>query len=267
MSCPNCFTGSKLTGEPTGSLTELDGFTAYVASSPNSTGDTQRAVVLFMDAFGLTLINSKLIADNLANALSCDVWVPDIFNGEPIIHADAMRMSTRAGDPRFMEYLRVFVTLLPRIGILYRNRPTAIYVRVTDFLKRLREQKKYSKIGAVGYCYGGGVAARLGTSKLLDSIVVCHPSMINIKHIKAIDIPASWVCAEEDPSFAPAFRNEAEAEFAARKDKENFVDYEFVVYKGTAHGFACRPNLEWPEVKEGYEKGFEQTVKWFDRTL
>ena len=36
---------------------------------------------------------------------------------------------------------------------------------------------------------------------------------------------------------------------------------------GTAHGFAARPNLEVPDVKEGYEKAFQQTVDWFRKTL
>jgi len=36
---------------------------------------------------------------------------------------------------------------------------------------------------------------------------------------------------------------------------------------GTAHGFAARPNLEVPEVKEAYEKAFQQTVDWFKKTL
>lgn len=36
---------------------------------------------------------------------------------------------------------------------------------------------------------------------------------------------------------------------------------------GTAHGFACRPNLAVPEVKEGYEKALEQTIAWFGKTL
>jgi len=37
--------------------------------------------------------------------------------------------------------------------------------------------------------------------------------------------------------------------------------------KGTAHGFAARPNLSIPEVKEGYEGAFEQTVEWLDKKL
>ena len=62
------------------------------------------------------------------------------------------------------------------------------------------------------------------------------------------------------------------------------MDYEFKVYpgklscgflrvmlihilQGTAHGFAARPNLAYPEVKAGYEGAFEQAVQWFKKTL
>jgi len=36
---------------------------------------------------------------------------------------------------------------------------------------------------------------------------------------------------------------------------------------GTTHGFASRPNMEYPEVKEGFEQAFEQTVNWFNKTI
>ena len=36
---------------------------------------------------------------------------------------------------------------------------------------------------------------------------------------------------------------------------------------GAAHGFAARPNLEVPEVKEAYEKAFQQAVDRFKKTL
>jgi dienelactone hydrolase len=39
------------------------------------------------------------------------------------------------------------------------------------------------------------------------------------------------------------------------------------VIPGTVHGFAARPNLSLPEIKEAHEKAFEQTVAWFEKTL
>lgn len=90
----------------------------------------------------------------------------------------------------------------------------------------------------------------------------------------------------DDMSFGPAKQQEAEALLAARTGQPDAVEYEFVQYKGeeawscagnyksmvlfvlgTAHGFATRPNLNLPEVKEGYEKSIEQTVNWFTKHL
>jgi carboxymethylenebutenolidase len=91
----------------------------------------------------------------------------------------------------------------------------------------------------------------------------------------------------EDNNFKPALRNDAEAIFAARKDKPDFIAYEFKDWKGTsrelsplscahgyditctgtAHGFAIRPNQSVPEVKAGYDGALEQTVTWFKKTL
>jgi len=77
-------------------------------------------------------------------------------------------------------------------------------------------------------------------------------------------------------------RLKAEAIFVARKDKASFVPYEFVDYKGefgllsisylthtpgTVHGFACRPNLAYDEIKAGFEGSLSQTVEWFRNTL
>ena len=92
-------------------------------------------------------------------------------------------------------------------------------------------------------------------------------------------------------TFGPNVRANTEAIFAARKDKSDFVDYEFHDYKGTelgfnriynifrltdtlcflrkgtVHGFAARPNLGIPEVKEAFENAFSTTVQWFKKYL
>ena len=85
--------------------------------------------------------------------------------------------------------------------------------------------------------------------------------------------------------FAKPLRDQAEAIFAARKDKPDFVEYEFVDYKGswvvlgsaqiiaqfayagTCHGFATRPNLGIPEVYEAHNAALEQTAAWLSKYL
>ena len=79
VSCEDCTKGFTLPGEPVGSiLSDFDG--AYFTTG-HVEGDTKRAIVLLTDGFGLPLVNCKIVADYLAKTLSCDVWVPDIFNG------------------------------------------------------------------------------------------------------------------------------------------------------------------------------------------
>jgi len=79
MSCPDCTKGDFLPGEPTGSINEeFQG--AYFSPAPG--GElSKRAVLLFTDAFGLPLKNCKIIADEMAKRLECDVWIPDYFKG------------------------------------------------------------------------------------------------------------------------------------------------------------------------------------------
>ncbi|OJA14739.1 hypothetical protein AZE42_03191 [Rhizopogon vesiculosus] len=267
MSCPDCNRGSILEGKPTGLFTEIHGVKAYLASGAHQS----RAIILLSDVFGLPLVNSHLLADKFSKELSCDVWIPDLFDGQPPLDVDGMTqdlMQKRPGIwPLWDKIKFIFMIGLPRIGIFFRSRASVVDPRTTTFIQMIREQRKYEKVGAVGYCFGGSLGVRLASLDIIDSLVVCHPGAVSEAEINAINCPTSWVCAEDDMSFSPTIRNKAEALLEIRKGKGNYVDYEFVDYKGTVHGFACRPHLEFPDVKEAFEESINQTVKWFEKTL
>jgi len=218
----------------------------------------------------LNIPNAKLIADELANQLHCDVWVPDCFLGTPLIPVDAMVLSDRAGVKislwRWIKF--IFTVGIPNIGSFWRNRPSRLDPKLEQFILKLKEEKKYEKIGAVGYCYGGSVAIRFaGRPDLLTTAVICHPGRFTVEDVGNFKIPNSWACAEDDLFFSADLKVKCEAELESRRGKDDFVEYEFRVYKGTAHGFAARPNLDLPEVKTAFEGALEQTVEWFKKTL
>jgi carboxymethylenebutenolidase len=79
MSCEQCTQGYILPGEPAGSM--VNG--AYFAPAPADAAPSglKKAIVLLTDIFGLPLKNSKILADDLAKRVGCDVWVPDFFEG------------------------------------------------------------------------------------------------------------------------------------------------------------------------------------------
>lgn len=83
MACPSCAEGAFLPGEPTGTISS-DFQGAYYAPGPLSDGTatSKRTVLLLTDAFGLPLKNCKIMADDLAKRLECDVWIPDYFAGK-----------------------------------------------------------------------------------------------------------------------------------------------------------------------------------------
>ncbi|KAL4251880.1 AB hydrolase superfamily protein [Abortiporus biennis] len=276
MSCEQCTQGFVLPGEPEGSMVDGAYFHEGPSTTTNTSDDTDSskpkvAIVLLTDIFGLPLKNSKLIADEISNKVGCDVWIPDVFEGKYIVKAEEMEplFPDRAGvGISFLSYLRFALLALPRIHLFYANRPSVVDARAKSFIKKIRETKKYEKVGAVGYCFGGAIAVRIGSDPtVVDSIVIAHPGHISDAQIKDIKVPASWECAEEDMSFKTPQRNNAEAIFAARKDKPDYIDYEFKDYKGTFHGFAARPNLGLPEIVEAYNGALEQTVNWFKKTL
>ena len=64
------------------------------------------------------------------------------------------------------------------------------------FIRKLRAERKYEKIGAVGYCYGGALGIRLGAAHVLDSLVICHPTIHSADGIRDIRVPTAFVCAE-----------------------------------------------------------------------
>ncbi|KAF5389172.1 hypothetical protein D9757_003523 [Collybiopsis confluens] len=260
MSCPDCRKGTILPGEPTGSIAPNG---AYFAPGPS--GTKSRAVILLTDIFGLPLVNSKLLADHFSKKLQCDVWVPDQFNGNPPFGVDSMKFPEKAGDK--LEILPFLVGLIPALPALIRNRPSVVFARDKSFIEALQAEKKYEKLGTVGYCFGGSMALKLAGTDLVNSAVVCHPGPMSEQDVMDIKVPSSWVCAEEDMTFKPKLRQRAEEILASRKGKDEFTEYEFKDYKGTTHGFAARPNLGYPEVKVGYEGALEQVVQWFEKTL
>ncbi|KAF8632410.1 hypothetical protein AX17_004851 [Amanita inopinata Kibby_2008] len=264
MSCPDCINGGTLSGDPIGTISTQN---AYFSPAPNGS-PSKRAVLLLTDVFGLSLKNPKIIADHLAKRLECDVWIPDYFNGNPIFDHKALGPAGPAGLKRtWMDWLKFLLAVVPRIPVYLQNRPSVIDAYLDKFISVIREEKGYEKIGAVGYCFGGSAAIRLAPTGYIQSVVICHPGRFSLEQAKEIKIPTAWLCAEEDAFFKDSLRDQVEALYASRKNTNEYVSYEFVIYKGTTHGFACRPDLSYEDLKQAYEKSLEDTAVWFEKTL
>ena len=121
-------------------------------------------------------------------------------------------------------------------------------------------EKNIKRIEAVGYCFGGLYALLAGSKEhhLVDTIVGCHVSQTNKNHFEQLDVPAAFVCAEEDNQFSNNFRLEVEEILKRKTD----IPSKFLLTKGTVHGFAARPNPDNPIIMKAYEQANDLIVEW-----
>jgi len=266
MSCTYCYKGFVLPGEPKGTMVGQD----YFAAAPNDATQRTKAIVLLTDLFGLPLPNAKIVADHLAEQVGVDVWAPDYFNGKPIV--DANSLEPLEPDRAFvktpwLDVVKYYYKMFTNIPRLIACRPSVADARVHEFIKKIKSEKGYERIGVVGYCYGGSMTGRLGSTGIGNTIVIAHPSGLSQSQTRAIKVPSSWALAEDDYYFKVKDVEATRAILKEQEEKPDHVDYETTVYRGTAHGFGLRPNLEVPEAKAAYEGALDQTVAWFKKTL
>jgi dienelactone hydrolase len=192
MSCPACFTGTKHEhGTTKGTIEPLYGLPTYITTPPSNT--TPESTILFLtDAFGLKLINSKLLADHYAAETGCKVLMPDILPGggaspayigkiavltEPVGWTDLWGQLNRiwAGAQ--------FVPLM--VGFRYRATAPKVYPRMLEYARAVR--KDLPAGGKIGVCWGGYGSTMLcietredgEEESLIDAQFCAHPSKLD----------------------------------------------------------------------------------------
>lgn len=218
--------------------------------------------MLFSDIFGLALNNPKVLADELAKALRVDVWAPDLFAGKPPVRVDELAPHTSpvpgSAKKTLWQQLKWYSFILRKAPKLKHFRPEIVDPTVKQFLQKIKQQYGYERIGVVGYCFGGSLALRLSSTDLIQGAVIAHPGGAPLELVNAIKMPTVWLCAEEDAYFSSEERDAAARAMASRESPP----HELIVYPGTTHGFAARPALQYPQVKDAFEKSFAKTVEF-----
>jgi carboxymethylenebutenolidase len=133
------------------------------------------------------------------------------------------------------------------------------FAAAAAFLKSRPESS--GKIGAVGFCYGGGVvnylATRLGSE--LSAGVPFYGSAPNVEDVPKIMAPLMIQSAEYDPRINASWPAFEEALKAAN------VKYERYLYPGTQHGFH---NDTTPRYDAAAAKlAWDRTVAFFNRNV
>jgi dienelactone hydrolase len=121
-------------------------------------------------------------------------------------------------------------------GELYKNIPVAKgrFLAALEFLKK-QESVDAENIGAIGYCFGGGVVlamARMGVD--LKGVVSFHGSLATQTPAKEGDVKARVLVCH---GAADAFSTKEEITAIKKEMRDAKVDFTFKAYPGAKHSF------------------------------
>lgn len=296
MSCPDCFRGSvhDHKGQAKGQESELHGRKVYIAAPTSSSSNS--TIVFFTDAFGLGLINNKILADRYARESGHRVVVPDVMPAPPPPPELMGKMEDLLQPDKPTAWYDVLGWLKKAYLIFYiaskmvpfmikaaPNKP-ASWNACLSFARAVKQDlPSGGKLGVIGHCWGGYPATNLcvepavegASERLVDASFVAHPSGLKLPdHVIAavtkFKVPYSAAFATND-MVMPV--KDQEGTIAALNKQcgpgkgENGFNYEVRMYEGAYHGFAVRtkPGDEVGEKAE--EEAAQQAVEWFKKWL
>lgn len=190
---PCCLQGFEWEGTPTGRVEKLASLNTYVAGTNPAV-----AILIIHDLLGWTFPNIRLLADHYAKEINATVYIPDFLGGEVLPFEPLV-----AG--RWDE--------VDIAGCLQRNSRDIREPEIFEFARTLRAWG-YEKVGAVGFCYGGWAAFRLGAKEhakengeggggngIVNCISVGHPSLLKKEDIDGLGVPVQVLAPERDVVF------------------------------------------------------------------
>ncbi|KAK3328109.1 Alpha/Beta hydrolase protein [Cercophora scortea] len=258
-----CLKAFEWDGTPSGTETTIPGTSqpAYVVTGSGSTNpDAGPAILMVHDLFGWTFPNNRLLADHYAREMGAAVYLPDFFVGEVVPFEPLL-----AG--RFEE--------LDLAGWLARNGRAVREPEIFTYARALRG--KHTRLGAVGFCYGGWAVFRLGAASskvedvegeggdrsLVDAISAGHPSMLTKEDIEGLAVPMQMLAPEIDEAYSP----ELKAFTFTTLQRAGQAPWEYLHFPGAEHGCLARGDALKKGEREAMVRGKNAVVAWMSQHL
>ncbi|KAJ3094717.1 hypothetical protein HDU97_007644 [Phlyctochytrium planicorne] len=239
-------------------MTTVGGVEAYFAKSET---ETDRYVILWTDVFGYKNPNARLIADSIAKGgINC--LIPDILHGDPVSYENLESLGKKPKTlwQRLGQGLKTMVVAPGFIGWILKHNDALTLPVINAVLDDVKQNRKASKIGVLGYCFGGRYAVlNGGDDPRVDCFVGCHASQVSIpKDIEAVKKPGLFLCADNDHLLTQSQLNTIRT-IAQRDGKDITVK----VFENTLHGFAIRGNEDDEPTRKARDQATNDTVAFF----
>ncbi|KAK4689812.1 hypothetical protein P7C73_g301, partial [Tremellales sp. Uapishka_1] len=271
---PCCVKGHELIGTPRGIIEPISPTRTvgryHTKPSNGEIVDDKTALVIFYDAFGFNLPNSKILADTYADKLGLNVYVVDYIPSplphkvvDGVVPSYPQEHAQKSYFTRFKDFLGM-LWIIPYIPGVMNGRILPLVKQGVDEIKH----EGYERIGAVGYCRGGSMIIHLlstGDASPLECGVICHPGPESKAVFGGITKPTLWACASEDSFFNEKLREDIRQTLGGKQ--ADGVEFHMEVYPETTHGFAARPNFDHEPTKKAFEQVGEESVAFLKKHL
>ncbi|PHH72379.1 hypothetical protein CDD80_4579 [Ophiocordyceps camponoti-rufipedis] len=226
-----------------GSYVDVGGYRSYVTGPEDAT----KALIVIYDIFGYfeqTLQGADILAYGSEHKYR--VFMPDWFRGKPC-PIEWYPPDTKEKEKNLGEFFSSYP-------------PPNTAAHIPAYVGAVKEKNpSISKLGVVGYCWGGKVVA-LSTKAANNPFSVAasvHPAMVDPADAEGIKIPMALLASKDEPSEAV---HKFEGALKGPKLVETFSDQ--------IHGWmAARADLSNSRVKEEYERGYKTLLKFFNQHL
>jgi carboxymethylenebutenolidase len=228
---------------------ELEGETYEQYTTKPTTNANGAAVVVVHDIFGGAIPNTKYIVDHLAQK-GFHASMLDLFQGQgwPLSKINMLI----ARDAEFMTWVQ------DKLSPAHAEKVTHVLTAYADHLR----SQGYSKVGIVGFCYGGRMSGLVSSSGKFDAAVSVHGSSHSDTQILEAKCPIMYIIPEGDKHFP-------EENIPKMQDvlKEHPEKGEIKIFQGVTHGWVNRGQYDDDEVKRKADEAVADFVAFFSKHL
>ena len=237
-----CCKGNPVSGYVSkGKETTLGDMKVYVTGPEK---DAKIAIIVSYDIFGFEMGGTRRVCDNLADSLKAVVVFGDYFRGKPW---DESNFPPKEGFESFLGWAKSFTD-----EFLLNE-----FTTLTEHIKK--EKTTVTKIGLLGFCFGGHptfLAAKTGN---YDAAVTCHGAFIEESEGADLKCPVLMIDAGDDPKRPQIQEDVGKKDFGPKCQFHRFEDMK--------HGWVNRGDVNDSAVKPRMDEAFALIVKFFQGTL
>ncbi|KIW95871.1 uncharacterized protein Z519_02936 [Cladophialophora bantiana CBS 173.52] len=280
--------------QPSGEMSKMGDVDVYISKPADYPKTPAKLLLLLTAGTGVHSVNNQIQADMFA-AEGFVVIMPDQFKGDPAPSSNKTTMLSSPGSPgeppqspSILERIKLGAAETAKSFLvdmwLARQTPEKVLPILLKVIETCKDEYADAVahgegIYSVGYCFGGKYVIMLAgehpdhviqaqaakdeeegmikKGPLIKTGAVAHATMVTREDLKAVRMPLTMVCVENDPLFPDEVLEVGRKHLAASS-----IEHEIKTYPEVPHGFAVYGDYDSPAIKRAQEAAFQQMLNW-----